>query len=108
MTLSLSDDWRLIDGIELVTFTPGNPTGVPVAGVRALRRVLQRNEISALAMLGVEPDDLVWHLWDATLAGAIPRNGDTITDSAAVTWTILALGHATLDTRWRAICRQNR
>jgi hypothetical protein len=108
MNLSLADDWRLVDGIETVTFTPRNPIGAAVAGVRALRRVLTRHEISAMAELGVEPDDLVWHLWTETLEGAVPQNGDTITDAAAVTWTILVLAKTTLETRWRAVGRRNR
>jgi hypothetical protein len=53
-----------------------------------------------------EPRDLVWHLFTATLGGAVPKNGDTLTDASGAVWTILEFELTTLGTRYRAVCRK--
>ena len=103
----IANDFALFDGLETVTLTPRNPTGAAVANVKGLRRVQRQANIAASpGEMPSEPTDLVWHLWTASLGGAVPKNGDTLTDSAGVVWTILELHKTTLGTRYRAVCRK--
>lgn len=109
MTLAtdIATDFTLFDGLETVTLMPQNPAGAPMANVKGLRRVQeQQNMAASPAAMPSEPTDLIWHLWTATLGGAVPKNGDTITDDAGAVWTILELSLTTLGTRYRARCRK--
>lgn len=109
MSLSsdIASDFTLFDGLETVTLTPRNPDGAPVVNVKGLRRVAQQRNIAASpGAMPCEPTDLVWHVWTATLGGAVPKNGDTLTDAAGTVWTIVELQLTTLGTRYRAVCRR--
>lgn len=108
MTLasSLAADYAIIDGVETVTFTPQNPTGTAVTTAKALRRVLNKTDWAMAGVTGIAASDTVWHVWDGTLGGAVPKQHDIITDSAAVVWTIITLSKETLGTRWRCVCRK--
>ncbi len=109
MTLAsqMANDWQFIDGVEDVSVTPRNPAGAAVTGVKALRRVQQADEFAQVGKtLGLEPNDMVWHLWASTMAGISPKNGDIITDSGGIVWTIKTVANTTLGTRWRTLCRR--
>lgn len=107
LSSDIATDFTLFDGLETVTLTPRNPIGAPVANVKGLRRVQAQKDIAAPpGAMPSEPTDLVWHVWTATLGGAVPKNGDTLTDAAGTVWTIVELQLTTLGTRYRAICRR--
>ena len=109
MTLAadIAADYSIIDGIESVTLTPQNPAATAVTGVKAQRRALTRAEISG-QVVGVEPQDVPFHLWfgPSSVPATVPKNGDTITDSASVVWTIQSLTYSAQCSRWRAACRR--
>jgi len=69
---------------------------------RALSKALFGGELNLL------PGDLVWHLPNTNMGAAVPKVGDTITDSTSVIWAVLAVSKDTLGTRWRCITRQQR
>jgi hypothetical protein len=48
---------------------------------------------------------VAWHVWAEALGGYMPMAGDTLTDAAAQDWTVLDCSAATLDTRFRLVCR---
>lgn len=103
----IASDFTLFDGLETVTLTRQNAAGAPMTNVKGLRRVQeQQNMAASPAAMPSEPTDLVWHLWTATLGGAVPKNGDTITDDSGTVWTIVELSLTTLGTRYRAKCRK--
>ena len=105
MTLAadIAGDYSVMDGTEAVTLTPQNPAGTPASGVTALRRVLSKRDLMGI---GIEPSDLVWHLWVSTLGGTVPKQGDKITDAGSVSYLIQNLELDTLGTRWRCIARK--
>jgi hypothetical protein len=104
----IANDYTYFDGLETVTFTPRNPTGAAVPNVKGLRRVQEQTSIAATSgAMPSEPIDVVFHLWTATLGGAVPKNGDSLTDSLGTVWTILDLQKTTLGTRYRAACRKS-
>lgn len=109
MTLAqdIADDYEFMDGVEDITFTPQNPVAAAVASVKALRGVLTRGEQYLGATAGIEPSDVVWHLWASTLSGTVPKPGDKITDSDSASYRILSLQLMTLRTRWRCVCRKD-
>jgi hypothetical protein len=107
----IATDWQVFDGVEEVTVTnrkhDASADGAAANGVKALRRVLKRSEINAYGDLRLEPTDIVWNLWVATLGGLTPSFGSTITDSAGAIWQVIALDLVTMGTRWRCVCRKN-
>jgi len=108
MTLAtdIAGDHSVIDGTETVTVTPQNPTGTADSSVTALRRQLSRRELQFSGIIGLTPDDMVWHLWETTMSMSSVKAGDLITDSASVVFTILSASKDTLGTRWRCPCRK--
>lgn len=98
--------YELVEGVEDVTFTPQNPPAAPVPNVKAKRRVLNRRSIQQFSAIALEPDDLVLHLWVATLGAAVPKNGDMVTDAAGVKYTIVSLALESLQKRWRCLSRK--
>jgi hypothetical protein len=102
----LSESWKFVEGVEEVTFTPQNPPAAAVPNVKAKRRVLNRRSIQQFAAVALEPDDLVFHLWVATLGGLTPKGGDKLTDAAGGHYTIVNLALESLQKRWRCLCRK--
>lgn len=86
---------QVIEGGEVVE-------AVNVPGV--LRGALVRHAAKAPAA-GVElaPDEVVFHLPAAALAGRAPRVADAIRDAAGREYTVLEAALATRQTRW--VCR---
>lgn len=103
----IAADYSLMDGVEAVTLTPQNPATTAVTGVKAVRLALTRNEISG-GVVGIEPTDIPFHLWlgPSSASSTTPKNGDIITDTAGVVWTIQSLKFSTMTSRWRAVCRK--
>ncbi len=108
MTISsdIAGDWQYIEGVESVSLTPQNPAAATIPGIKALRRVLTRGAIIAFAAIALEPQDVPWHLWVATLHGVTPKNGDLITDGDGQKWTILAVSLETRKSRYRCLTRK--
>ena len=114
MTLAadIANVYQYIDGIETVTHTV-YPAGTATATVKGQRGELSFREVASNGPAGIESTDMVWELWATTLAsGAVPRQGDTITDSAGTVWQVLAVGAGSKDRigttviRYRCVCRQ--
>lgn len=109
--MTLNDDYdnehEFIDGVETVTFTPQKPAGTAVTTAQAKQGDLNRREIAMIAgTAGLSPDDTVWTLWDETLGGNTPKQGDIITDSSSNVWVILGMANQLFRTKWRAVCRK--
>lgn len=93
------------DGVENVTYTPKHPAGAAVADVKALRGDLTQQELSG-GIVGIEPTDLAFILWDSTLDGNEPTQGSVITDADDVAYTIRSAIRTLWNTQWRCICYQ--
>lgn len=107
VTSDLADAHSVIEGVEDVTFTPQNPAGAAIANVKALRRELSKSAQYLGAAAGIEPTDVPWHLWSATLGGLAPKPGDKITDAAGTSWRIISSTFSPRTSRWRCTCRQD-
>lgn len=103
MTLSLSADYLIFDGLEAVTLTdPANGDTLSVAS--ALRREVKASE-AGVSNGRYTQHDVKWEI-PVTLATTAPRMGGSITDGDGTIWKILAVDKATLGTRYRCWCRQ--
>jgi len=107
----IAGDWEWEDGIETVTVTQRNADGTTAADAdaKALRGELSHRELGIGGPAGIEPTDIVWKVWSATLTNATPKRGGTITDSGSTVWTILSLTERTIGSVsiWhRCICRK--
>lgn len=89
----IAGDWEYIEGVETVTLVPQNPDGSEIGGVKALMKATGGNPLVRAAM-GIDPDDVVWHLWEETLQGREPRNGWKIKDSRNGQWSISSVGYS--------------
>lgn len=106
LATDIADDYEDFDWTETVTFQARNPTGTADSTVTALRRVLSRRDLAFDNGVGLQPDDLVFILFSATLGSNAPKSGDIITDSSGQVYTILSVEKGTLGSKWRCVCRK--
>ena len=115
--LNLSTDFaNVIDGAESVTLlrrgSDSDAAGTPVP--HAWRRAITTSEATVINSGNVRKTmpsggqymagDVVWNLPTTELAVA-PRLGDTLLDGDGGRWTILAVKHVALASRWRCAAR---
>ena len=98
----IAEDCLLVDGTETVTLY--STSTVSVAGAKRGQLRLEETEFR---QLGLESTDLAWNLPQVSLAGVVPRRGDTIEDSAGTNWTILSATFAPLSGVWRLVTRKH-
>ena len=104
----LATSYQYVEGVEVVSLTPKNPTAAAVANIKSKRRVLGKQSIQQFGgVIGLQPSDITIHLWKSTMGATVPKQGDWITDAGNVVFTILALSFESLQNRWRCLCRQN-
>src|SRR5690606_34214633 len=83
----IEDDFAIVDGVEAVSFTPQNPSADAIPSVQAHRGAPTQEELQ-FSPAGMERRTVAWILWDSALGSTVPRNGDKVTDSSSVAWTI--------------------
>lgn len=98
----ITADALLVDGAETVTLHGAR--SITVAGAKRGPLTLAETEFR---QIGIESTDLAWMLPGASLAGHLPRRGDSIEDAAGAQWTILSATHAPLTDVWRAVTRRH-
>jgi len=99
MTLDLTNDLTLADGLERVTYTPVR--GPSAFTLDALRRPLTKKE--AAESYGEYAEIMAsWHFQMAAVAGRACVPGDAITDEDGVAWTLLELDPLKMLGKWRA------
>ena len=92
----------VVDGLAQVTVTrPGSSDSTQVA--HALRRKVKAREIRKLDG-HYRASDVTWHLPTSEMMSR-PRLGDVIIDADGQRWTVLDAREATVDSRWRCVCR---
>jgi len=106
LSTDIASDMATFDGTETVSLWDASANTTD-SSVTALRRALSHREVMLNGPVGIEPDDLVFHLQGNTTA-ITPTSGDTITDSGSVVYTILSVSKETLGTRWRCVSRQQK
>jgi len=92
----------LADGLQSVTITRPGSSMVDTL-TSALCRVVSTAEADASGGK-CTASDVAWHLPASELSGS-PQPGDVIVDGHGQRWTVLVVELATLDSRWRCICR---
>lgn len=109
LSVDYSSDGELVDGVELVTFTPKNTVGgVPICDLLAVRTsVLQGESIPAPGGYTAEPSLTVFFLWSVGMGSAVPDPGDWITDEEGVIWTIFSATKRSDVAQWRLTCRKS-
>ncbi|MCI0358645.1 MAG: hypothetical protein L0211_09185 [Planctomycetaceae bacterium] len=105
LTSDIASDWQFIEGVETVRVRPQDPEQAEVTNVKGLRKAMGGNPL-VNATLGIDPNDVVWHVWQATLEGVELKNGDLIFDSQQAEWTVLSVGQSVRSGRFICICRQ--
>lgn len=109
MDIALHGDLSTFDGAMPVSYVQVLPTGETVIPVgSAVRRAVNVDEARLLApQVALTPDDTTWHLPVAALDAIAPAAGDRIVTDDEV-WIVLAATKATLQSRWRMLCRRAR
>jgi hypothetical protein len=102
---AVQTNYQKVNGREAVDVTAGDTT---VEDVQAKRRVLGFADLAFAGALGLNAETIVWNLFTATLDGAEPKPGDTITDSDDVVWKIAAVNKMAWGSRFRCICTKGR
>jgi hypothetical protein len=106
LTTDIATDYQYIEGVETVSLTPQNPAATAKTGVQALRKAIGGDPL-VNATLGIDPSDVVWHLWSGTITGGYePKNGDIITDADSAVFTILSVSYSIRSSRFICNCRQ--
>jgi len=101
--LQIANDLDFVDGLELVTLTRRD--GIEQAEIPALGRLIGVREAAASNGRYLA-EDRRFHIKVNSLEGEpAPVPGDTITDAGGTVWTVLALAHATRETRYGLTCR---
>lgn len=101
-------DHALIDGTEVVTYTPVNrsPSVSADTTVTALFGTISHRQIMRLQEIGILPTDVSITVWVETMGTIEPHHGDTITRSDGTVWTILDAMYRTMDSKWTCACRK--
>jgi hypothetical protein len=99
----LANDYLFFDNVENVTLDPADVGEPDIEDVPALRRELSFDEIHSMSY---QMGDVAWHVWSSALGGYTPVAGDQVIDSGGTTWNVLSVAPATLETRYRLVCRQ--
>ncbi len=106
MTLDISSDFAVFDGVQALILSSGNSTGT-INGCTS--SPLTRSQVESLGgSLGLESQYRNFSLPVANCGGMTPRDGDTLTDENAVVWRVLKAELRTLGTRWLCTCIRNR
>jgi hypothetical protein len=100
------DDWQYVENIENVTVTLHSDGDAVVENVKALGRVLSRNDIAMASVIAIGPESKVWNLWASTMPGRELRRGDRIADADGVPWIVASVDLLYVKTRWRAVCNK--
>src|SRR4051812_28236602 len=105
MTLDVTGDFALFDGVQSLILSSGNSTGT-VNGCTS--SPLTRIQVESLGgSLGLESQYRNFSLPVANCGGLTPRDGDTLTDVSNVVWRVLKAELRTLGSRWLCTCIQN-
>lgn len=96
-----ANEWQWIDGIESCSWTPSGSSAV--IGVKAAADAIRRSDLQRVADLAIEPTLTAFVAWKGEAATFDPKQGDTLTDSSSVRWTIQSVEQQMLKTKWRLI-----
>lgn len=99
-TVDYSGDWRFVDGVETLTYTP--PTGT-ASTVRGCRATSARSGLGGGDLYQPEPTAAIWYLWTDGFS-ATPAVGGTLTDASSTIWTINAATLRSDGTQWSVSC----
>ncbi len=105
LVTDIAGDWQYIEGVEDVRLITAHPDGAGVRGVKALMKAMGGDPLEDSGAFGVDPNSVTWHLWEETLEGVIPANGDTIRDRRGDNWTIVSVGYSPRSGRYIASAR---
>lgn len=94
LTSDIAADWQYIEGVETVTLVPQNPDGAEVRNVKALMKATGGDSLQESSSFATDPSTVTWHLWEATLQGVVPKNGDLIRDRFGDVWLISSVGQS--------------
>ena len=94
------------EAITLTTYRGVNRDTVAATSIEyAWQRELARDDI-AQGLVTTSETGEVWHVPDAFVSSAGINQGDTITDSDSVIWTVMSSSRVRSKTHWRCITRR--
>jgi hypothetical protein len=105
MTLDVTSDFAVFDGVQTLILSSGNSTGT-INGCSS--SPLSRSQVEMLGgSLGLESQYRNFSLPVANCSGLTPHDGDTLTDENEVVWRVLKAELRTLGSRWLCMCIRN-
>lgn len=102
------DAWQKIPGYETLTLQQKNQPTVPapITGLKAGREKLNFKDVSFANNIGLATNLAAFAIWNSTMSGATPRQGDLLTDSKGLRWIIQTAEQATMGEIWRVMASQ--
>lgn len=91
-----------------VTFTSnlaGTPT--PTAISKADAYEITRQEVAASNGF-FTGQERVYEIAVSLLGATVPKEGDTVTDSSSVIWSVIVVSKIVYETIWRLVCKRER
>ncbi len=104
--------YERMPGTEPVTLTPkrgpnNQTSGTDVEVSHAWMRDVTSEDV-ALGRIRAAATGIVWHIPNVLLNGTAIENGDKITDSDSVIWTVKSSTRVRLKTHWRCVCQKDK
>ena len=99
------DDYAYHDGVEDVTHI--SLAGVETEDVKAKLELPEHSLSQTGSDIAVNETLATWVLWDSTLGGTTPREGETLRTSEGVVWRFISVSHELWDTQWHIQCRKD-
>ena len=101
--------YKKMPGTEAVTVTTKrgvNPVvKAPIVVSHAWQRSVTQDDVTN-GYVRSRSEGQTWHVPAVFLNGAEIRDGDTITDSDSVVWTVMSAECVRMKTHWRCVCRR--
>jgi hypothetical protein len=104
VTLDISSDYMLFDGVETVTFT-AQPDDSEHEVAYCLRTRFEREEAAFVAGLGLESNTLPLNVPKAECGDYVPKAGDHVEDATGAQWTIQRVRYRQLVEMYRLILK---
>lgn len=103
--------YEMMPGTEPVTVTTkrgvGAVTSTDIPVSHAWQRTVTEDDVKN-GLVRSRAAGQIWHIPAVLLGGAEIRNGDKITDSDEVVWTVMSAECVRMKTHWHCVCEKEK